>query len=338
MKYRHIGGLEVSQFSLGTWHLPLLNRKTLLNTFEVDSEKSIKMFKKAFDLGINFFDTANTYNGATSNTEEHPEISGTSERILGEFIREMDRESLVIATKVRAEMGYFPNSGGLSRKHISWQIGESLKRLQTDYADIYQVHWEDEFTPARETMGILNDLIHRGCVHYIGTSNHSSARVKEMLAMSEKMGWERFYTLQEPYNLLHRSFEEDLAELAKKNNIALLAYVPLAQGLLTGKYAAGTIPEGSRGSYIEGFGKSVESSRKKVDEFLSIAREMNAEPSQVALSWLLKMQGRLGIIIIPILGATDISHLESNVAALDIRLSDYDFQRMNSIAGKTDSK
>ena len=330
MKYRYIGGMQVSQFALGTWHLPPSSKKDEQGILYVDVEKSNRIFRKAQDLGINFYDTANTYHGTISETHLHPEHSGNAERILGDFLKGYERESYVVATKVRAEVARFPNGGGLSRKHISWQIKQSLSRLKLDFVDLYQIHWQDPNTPAAETMDILNDLVHRGIVHYLGTSNHPPESTIEMLKISRQNGWESFLSMQESYNILDREVEDQKARIAKENKMAILAYVPLAEGILTGKYLNG-IPSDSRAGYTEGFRKKIESSMTQVKRISEIASEMHITPSQLALAWLLKKQEELGVSIIPILGATDEKHLESNIEALNIRMPEDTFKQINEL-------
>jgi hypothetical protein len=331
MNYKHIGGMEVSQFAIGTWHLPPSDKRYPDGILYVDVEKTEKIFKKAMDLGINFFDTANTYHGTISETHLHPEKSGNAEIILGNYLKDYNRESFVLATKVRAEVAVFHNGGGLSRKHISWQIRESLSRLRTDYVDLYQIHWQDPYTSGRETMDILNDLVHRGLVHYIGTSNHPPSSTKEMMNVAEKRGWENFVTMQESYNLIQRDFEKEKASIAKENSLTLLAYVPLAEGILSGKYSTGIMP-GTRGSYTEGFKESVDKSKNQVNRFLEISKELDVKPTQLALAWILKMQEKLGINIIPILGATSINHLEENIQSQDVKISDSTLKDLNILA------
>ena len=331
MNYKHIGGMEVSQFAIGTWHLPPSDKRYPDGILYVDVEKTEKIFKKAMDLGINFFDTANTYHGTISETHLHPEKSGNAEIILGNYLKDYNRESFVLATKVRAEVAVFHNGGGLSRKHISWQIRESLSRLRTDYVDLYQIHWQDPYTSGRETMDILNDLVHRGLVHYIGTSNHPPSSTKEMMNVAEKRGWENFVTMQESYNLIERDFEKEKASIAKENSLTLLAYVPLAEGILSGKYSTGIMP-GTRGSYTEGFKESVDKSKNQVNRFLEISKELDVKPTQLALAWILKMQEKLGINIIPILGATSINHLEENIQSQDVKISDSTLKDLNILA------
>lgn len=331
MNYKHIGGMEVSQFAIGTWHLPPSDKRYPDGVLYVDVEKTEKIFKKAMDLGINFFDTANTYHGTISETHLHPEKSGNAEIILGNYLKDYNRESFVLATKVRAEVAVFHNGGGLSRKHISWQIRESLSRLRTDYVDLYQIHWQDPYTSGRETMDILNDLVHRGLVHYIGTSNHPPSSTKEMMNVAEKRGWENFVTMQESYNLIERDFEKEKASIAKEKSLTLLAYVPLAEGILSGKYSNGIMP-GTRGSYTEGFKESVDKSKNQVNRFLEISKELDVKPTQLALAWILKMQEKLGINIIPILGATSVNHLEENIQSQDVKISDSTLKDLNILA------
>jgi len=330
MRYTQIGGMEVSQLALGTWHLPPDKASGRDGVLNVDVEMSNRIFNKALDLGINFFDTANTYHGTISETHLHPEHSGNAESILGDFISGHERESLVIATKVRAEIARFPNGGGLSRKHISWQIRESLQRLRTDHVDLYQIHWQDKKTDPEETMDILNDIVHQGMAHYIGTSNHPPEITERMLDISRANRWEKFVSMQESYNLLDRSVEETKAGIASRNRLTLLAYVPLAEGLLTGKYMDG-IQSGTRGSYTDGFKARVAETREKVANFVQVAHDLDVEPAQLAIAWILKMQVQLGIRIVPIIGATSVRHLESNVEALDINVSDDTMKRLNNI-------
>lgn len=330
MIYRHIAGMEVSQFALGTWHLPPSRHADDQGILYVDVEKTNRVFRKALDLGINFFDTANTYHGTISETHLHPEHAGNAERILGNFLRTVERESVVVATKVRAEVARYKNGGGLSRKHISWQIKESLTRLQLDYVDLYQIHWQDPYTTPRETMDILNDLVHRGFVHYIGTSNHPPDVTDTMIQVAMENGWETFVSMQESYNLIDREFEGSKARVAKDNKMTLLAYVPLAEGILTGKYMNG-VPHYSRGEYTEGFRKRIEETSSVVSVINETARELEVTPAQLSLAWLLKKQEDLKIGIIPILGATSPDHLEENIASLDVHIPGDIYRRLNSL-------
>ncbi len=321
MKYLHLHGLEVSQLCLGTWHLPPSTKQYTDGIHRVDRQETERIVKKAVDLGISFFDTANTYHGTISETHLHPEHSGNAERILGSCLSGYERESIVVATKVRAEVAKFPNGGGLSRKHISWQIRESLKRLKTKYVDLYQIHWEDELTPPEETMGILNDIVHNGFVHYIGVSNHSAEMMTRMQEISLSRGYEQFITMQEPYNIAERKVEYDKIAVARKYRMDMLAYVPLAQGILSGKYLEG-VPTGSRASYIDGLRSDARRLEGLAARVASTAKDLQITPSQLSLAWILRMQKELGIAIVPIIGATSVRHLEENCEAVNVNLPD----------------
>ena len=325
MKYVHLHGLSVSQFCIGTWHLPASKQAYSDGILKVDRTATNKVIRKAIDLGINFFDTANTYHGTISETHLHPEHSGNAEKILGEALSGYERESLVVATKVRAEVARFPNGGGLSRKHISWQIGESLKRLKMKYIDLYQIHWQDDFTPLVETMGILDDLVHRGLVHYLGVSNHPAASMEKMLKISGEIGYEKFITMQEPYSIAERDIEKDKAVLARRHGLDILAYVPLAQGILAGRYRKG-VPDGSRASYIPELRNSAKRLSELVSRVVESSAELDMTPAQFSLAWLLRMQQELGISIVPIIGATSPSHVEENCAAIEMNIPNDTFR------------
>jgi aryl-alcohol dehydrogenase-like predicted oxidoreductase len=228
LKYVKLGhtGTKVSQFALGTWHLPGSGEHDRAGVEKVDKEVLAKVVKKAYDAGINFIDTANVYHGRMQNSD--PAHAGNSERLLGEILRGYDRDSLVLATKVRGSLASWPNGEGLSRKHILWQARESLARLQTTYIDLYQIHWPDPDTPKLETLSALNHLIHQGSVRYIGSSNHTGAENEEFMQLAKYNGLEGFATIQEVYNLIERGVEKDRLPLAKKYGFGVLAYSPIA--------------------------------------------------------------------------------------------------------------
>lgn len=328
MKYVHLHGLSVSQLCIGTWHLPASRQAYSNGILKVDRTATRNVIKKAVDLGINFFDTANTYHGTISETHLHPEHSGNAEKILGDELKGYERESLVVATKVRAEVARFPNGGGLSRKHISWQIGESLRRLRMKYVDLYQIHWQDDFTPFVETLDTLNDLVHRGQTHYVGVSNHSAASMEKMLQISEEKGFEKFITMQEPYNIARRDIENDKVAVARKHGLDILAYVPLAQGILAGKYRKG-IPAGSRASYIPELMSEAKRLSKLSSRISEEASGLDITPAQLCIAWLLRMQQELGLSIVPIIGATTSDHVEENCAAVELRIPDDTFRRLS---------
>ncbi len=328
MKYVHVRGVEVSALAYGTWHLPVSPETYPDGVHKVDVEKSTRIIKKAIDLGINFFDTANTYVGTVSDTEAHYEHSGTSERILGEVLKGYERESLVVATKVRAKMAAFPNGGGLSRKHIRWQIKESLARLNMDYADIYYIHWRDDYTPREETLSALNDLVHEGLVHYLGISNHPPQDMIDFQEIAERRNLEKFSIMQEAYNMLQREIEESKVPIARQHGMALAAYVPLAEGVLAGRYISG-IPQGSRASLERELVDFVEANKDKVKRLKEIADSKGIKLSQLALAWLMNVD--LGITVVPLIGATSVEELEEDVDAVSVSLSRDDMKRIDEI-------
>ena len=335
MKYVHIGGLEVSALAYGTWHLPVSPETYPDGVHKVDEEKSRAIIKRAIDLGINFFDTANTYVGTVSNSHANYPHSGTSERILGEVLKGYDRESVVVATKVRARMASFHNGEGLSRKHISWQIRESLKRLDMDYVDIYYIHWRDEFTPHEETLGALNDLVHRGLVHYLGISNHPAEDMIDFMRISEQKNYEKFRIMQEPYNMLERWIEGSKVPVAREYGMALAAYVPLAQGVLAGRYING-IPEGSRATLEKGMVDFIDRTRKAVESLNEISKSKGIKLSQLALAWLLNV--KLGITVVPLIGATSLQELEEDVEAANVNLTEDDMKAIEEALAKRREK
>ena len=337
MKYVHLGptGVQVSQFCLGAWHLPGSGALDETGIEKVDSEELQKIIKKAYDAGINFIDEANRYAGRMS-TADVAHV-GISEKLVGSILKDYDRESWVIATKVRGKMAPWPNGEGLSRKHIMWQIKESLRRLDLDYIDLYQLHWEDPLTPKRETLITLNNLIETGLVRYIGESNYPAAGTSEFMDLAEKKSMEGFVSMQEPYNLLERQIEkEGKMAVAKKYGLAVLAYVPLAQGVLAAKYVDGSVEKGSRASYIKEVADQYvnEETRKCVAELSGVAKAKGVSLAQLALAWMLRKQEELGVTIIPIIGITKMRYLDDNLVALDVKLDSGDMRELEDIASR----
>ncbi|MDA4114807.1 MAG: aldo/keto reductase [Thaumarchaeota archaeon] len=333
MKYVRFGptGLTVSQFCLGAWHLPGSGVMDDSGVERVDEEAFGRVVRKAYDLGINFIDGANRYHGRMSTADINH--VGNSEKLLGAILKDYERESWVVATKVRGQMAAWPNGQGLSRKHIMWQIQESLKRLDLEYVDLYQIHWEDNATPNLETLRALNNLVDRGLVHYLGVSNHSAANVVEFMETAKRLNIEGFASMQEPYNILEREVEGTTLPVAKKYGMAVMAYVPLAQGVLSGKYLAG-VEKGSRASYITQVAGQYlnKETASAVGSLLELANEKGITLPQLALAWMLHKQGELGLTIVPILGITKASHLEDNVGALDVKLSGDEMRRLQEVA------
>ncbi|MEM2217916.1 MAG: aldo/keto reductase, partial [Thermofilaceae archaeon] len=257
MKYIRLGencGLRFSLLALGTWHLPRLLEKDEAGAYKIDYEGFKGILRRAYEEGLTFIDTANRYHGGISPVPlTHV---GYAERLLGTAIKELNlnREEMVIATKVGVRMSPGPNGEGLSRKHIMWQISESLKRLQMDYIDIYYAHMFDPETPKLETLTTFNDLVRQGLIRYIGMSNIPAHQLVEYIMLSRMNKLEPVTVLQYRYNLLDRSVENDIIPVAKHFGAGLTAYSPLGEGLLTGKYVdfgskKWVLPSGSRAEY-----------------------------------------------------------------------------------------
>jgi hypothetical protein len=299
----------------------------------VDREEMAKIVKKAYDAGINFIDTANVYHGRMQDSD--PQHAGNSERLLGEILKGYDRESLVLATKVRGALASWPNGEGLSRKHILWQARESLARLQITYIDLYQIHWPDPETPKLETLSTLNHLIGQGLVRYIGASNHSAAEVEEFMQHARDNSLEGFVTLQELYNLIERGVEKDKLPLAKKYGFGVLAYSPIAQGVLSEKYLSG-VQKGTRATYAADITKVYLNTQtlEAVRELNEMARQKGISLPQFALSWMLHKQEELGITIIPLLGITRSKYLEDSLGAMDVRLSSDEIRQAEKMSWK----
>ena len=335
MKYVKLGptGTKVSQFALGTWHLPGSGEYDQWGVEKVDREEMAKIIKKALDAGINFIDTANVYHGRMQDSD--PQHAGNSERLLGEVLKGYDRESLVLATKVRGALASWPNGEGLSRKHILWQARESLARLQTNYIDLYQIHWPDPNTPKLETLRALDHLVDQGSVRYIGSSNHSAAEVEEFMQLAKDYLMEGFVTLQELYNLIERKAERDRLSLAKKYGFGMLAYSPIAQGVLSEKYLEG-IQKGTRASYASDIAKSYLNPQtlEAIRALSEMAKQKGVSLPQLALAWLLYKQGELGITIIPLLGITRLKYLDDGLGGLDVHLSPAEARQMEDISSK----
>lgn len=284
--------------------------------YMVEEEEARKVISRAWDLGINFFDTANVYS------------AGRSEEILGRVVKDYGRENLVIATKVYSDMGKGPNERGLSRKHIMWQIEESLKRLSMDFVDLYQIHRWDYDTPIEETLSALNELVKDGKVRYIGASSMWAWQFSRALSSSERKGYERFSSMQNLYNLIYREEEREMLPLCAEENIAVIPWSPTAGGLLSGKYFSdgklqttasdySRIAPGSL-SYKRYVGKA--SSDDIVKRMMEVAASKGATSAQVAIAWLLSKK----VVTSPIIGTSKVSHLEDFVNSLALNLSPED--------------
>lgn len=344
MKFKRISrnsGLKVSAISLGMWHLPRLPEKDEAGAYKIDIDEVRRVFRYAYDHGVIFIDTANRYHGGISPVPlTHV---GYAEKILGKVIRDLglDREELVVATKVRGRMSPGPNGEGLSRKHIMWQIRESLRRMQLDYVDIYYAHWYDPDTPKEETMSTFNDLVRMGLVRYIGMSNIPGYHLVEYVKIAEERGYEPIVVLQYKYNLIERDIERDIIPIAQRFGMGLAVYSPLAGGFLTGKYVdlkerKWVIPELSRATYMESFVKRyfTKENLELLIEFIEFAKSKGVTPAQLALAWTINMEKVWNVPIIPIISVSKLSQLEEAISAVDIELSSDDLKYLDELSKK----
>ncbi len=272
----------------------------------LDEEHSRPFIRRALELGINFFDTANVYS------------LGASEEIVGRALRDFaTRDEVVIASKVYMPMGPGPNERGLSRKHILSSIDASLKRLGTDYVDLYQIHRWDEETPIEETMEALNDVVRAGKARYIGASTMYAWQFAKALYTSDLHGWARFVSMQPYYNLLYREEEREMLPLCQDQKIAVIPWSPLARGLLTRKPSKEQ--DETLRAQTDAFKKKLYSDEdlKLVQRVSDLAEKRGLPMAQIALAWVLSKP----IVTAPIIGATKPHHLEDAVAALSLELS-----------------
>lgn len=307
MEYRRLGrtGLKVSTICLGTmqfgWSTNEGNAHTIMD--------------KAVELGCNFLDTADIYSRWVEGND-----GGVSEEIIGRWLRQssLRRESVVLATKVRGRMGDSPNDEGLSRQHIFQAVDASLRRLQTDYIDLYQVHWPDEETPLEETLQALDDLVRAGKVLYLGCSNYPAWLLTKSLWISDVHGWSRFDSLQPHYNLVHRAeFERELQPLCLDQGIGVIPYSPLARGFLTGKYRRDMpLPDSARAGGVQSRYMN-ERGFTAVDRLEAIGQAHGATIAQTAIAWVLANPAVTSAII----GANSVAQLEDTFAGVDIMLT-----------------
>ncbi|PSP82472.1 aryl-alcohol dehydrogenase [Halobacteriales archaeon QS_1_68_17] len=321
MEYRPLGstGTKVSQLCFGTWRF---GRPTG-GVIETGRDEAHELLDTAWEHGINFIDTANVYG-------DH---DGTSERWIGEWLADHDREDFVIASKVYFDMGDGPNDDGLGRKHVRAQIEGTLDRLGTDYLDIYYIHRWDEETPIEETLATLDDLVRDGKVHYLGASTMAAWQLTKALWKSDVNGWESFEVTQPLFHAAYRDDVADYLDVCADQGLAVCPYSPLAGGFLTGKYEREgdeiVGPEGSRADVDSRFEEYYVSRRgwHVLDAIRAVADELDATPAQVALRWLIE-QDRFETI--PIVGARTPEQIEENVGAVDISLSDDQFDRIDA--------
>jgi 1-deoxyxylulose-5-phosphate synthase len=300
MEYLRLGssGLKVSRICLGCmsfgsgfdWMIP--------------EEPSLALVRKALDLGINFFDTADVYS------------SGESEQILGRALKKFDvrREEVVIATKVFHPMGSGPNDRGLSRKHILHSIDASLERLGLDYVDLYQIHRFDLETPIEETLETLTQLVSDGKVRYIGASTMAAYQFARLLSRADQLRLARFVSMQNNYSLLYREEEREMIPLCREEGVGLIPYSPIGGGLLAGSRRTGTVRSHSvmaRDRFRRPADEAV------IDAVARVAQQRGVAPAQIAIAWLLGKPG----VTAPIVGATRVNHLEDPVKAVGMQLT-----------------
>ncbi len=330
-------GLKVSIISLGTWHLPRLPEVDEAGAYKIDVDEFRKVLKVSYDNGLIFIDSANRYHGGISPVPlTHV---GYAEKLLGQLLKEYEREEWVVATKVAGRMSPGPNGEGLSRKHVMWQIKESLRRLQMEYVDIYYMHRDDPETPKLEIMRTFTNLIERGLVRYMGASNVPAIKLVEYMEIAERYMLEPITALQYKYNLVEREVEADIIPVAKRYGLGFVAYSPLAQGILTGKYVdtktkRWKIPELSRASYMKWIVDKYfnESMFDFLLKFITFAEEKGITPAQLALAWTINMEKILEIPIIPIVSVSRLSHLEEAISASEINLSSDDLKYLDEIS------
>jgi 1-deoxyxylulose-5-phosphate synthase len=317
MQYVNLGktGLKVSRFCLGCMSFGVPDRGA--HPWSLDREASGPILRRAIELGINFFDTSNSYS------------DGTSEQITGHWLRELARrEEVVIATKVFFPMRKDPNGRGLSRKAILAEVDASLRRLGVDYIDLYQTHRWDYATPIEETLEALHDVVKSGKVRYLGASSMFAWQFVKANHVAELHGWTRFVSMQDHYNLIHREEEREMLPMCRAEGIGVLPWSPLARGRLARVWS--DAPATNRQATDE-FGKTlytaaIDSDRQVIDRIGQIAASRGVSRAQVALAWLLAKPA----VTAPIVGSTKVEQLEDAVRALSVQLSDDDVTSLES--------
>ena len=308
MNYRKMGrtGLRISSVSIGGW---------LTFGGSVGAEASSRILRRAVDGGVNFIDLADVYS------------AGAAEQVAGAAIQGLDRSSLVLSSKVFGRMGDGPNQRGLSRKHIIESCEASLRRIGTDYLDLYFCHRSDPETPLEETVRAMDDLVHQGKVHYWGTSVWAADLLDGAHDLCDRRGFYPPLVEQPQYSLLERGIEASVLPAARRLGMGLVVWSPLAGGLLTGKYDDG-LPPGSRGAETEWLKDKLEGDvRPRLRAFSALAREAGITPAQLALAWILRNDAITSVIT----GATSTAQVESNLQAAEVALDDEVAQRIEAL-------
>ena len=314
MQYTCLGntGLKVSRLCLGM----MTYGSKQWRPWVLDEEESLPFIREALEVGINFFDTADMYS------------LGRSEEILGQAMKEFGpgRDRVVIATKVFNEMNSDPNGRGLSRKHIMHSIDESLKRLKTDYVDLYQIHRFDYQTPIEETLSALHDVVKAGKALYIGASAMYAWQFMKMLGTSDRLGLTRFVSMQNCYNLLYREEEREMLPLCREEGIGVIPFSPLARGFIAGNRNREKSGDTLR-AQSDNLSRSyffTEQDFALVDRITEVAERLGTSNARLAMAWVLQQPG----ITSPIIGATKPHHISDAVAALELKLDESDLQSL----------
>lgn len=312
MKYRRLGqsGLKVSEISLGSW---------LTYGKSVEDDTATKTIQRAYELGINSFDSANVYE------------RGQGEIVMAKALKVFPRESYIITTKAFWPMGDGPNDRGLSRKHVFEQLHASLKRMDLDYVDIFYCHRYDPEAPVAETLRTIDDMIRQGKVLYAGVSQWTAAQIEEAVAIADRYLLDRIVVNQPVYNMINRYIEPEIIPVSEKYGIGQIVFSPLAQGVLTGKYRGGQIPEGTRAANPE-INQSFQSLLSsdvmaKVDALEDLATELGITFVEMALAWVL----RQGNVASALVGASRPEQIEANSKAVDVVLSQETLDRIETI-------
>ncbi len=307
-------GLEVSRLCLGCMSYGVSSAGT--HAWTLDEETSRPFIRRALEAGINFFDTANVYS------------AGTSEEIVGRALKDFARrDEVVIATKVHGRMRPGPNGAGLSRKAILGEIDHSLRRLGTDYVDLYQIHRWDGDTPIEETMEALHDVVRAGKALHIGASSMYAWQFAKALHVAERHGWTRFSSMQNYVNLLYREEEREMLPLCRAEGIGVIPWSPMARGRLTRDWDERTARLDTDEFGRTLYAKTADADRRIVDEVAAIARARGLSRAQVALAWVLGKPE----VTAPIIGATKPHHLDDAIAALDVKLTDEEVRSLESL-------
>jgi aryl-alcohol dehydrogenase (NADP+) len=307
MDYVSLGrsGLKVSRICLGV----MTYGDPAWRAWILSEEQGRPFIRRALERGINFFDTADMYS------------RGTSEEVLGRAIRDFARrDHVVIATKAFYPMSEDPNDRGLSRKHLMSSIDGSLRRLGTDYVDLYQIHRYDPETPIEETLCALDDIVRAGKARYIGASSMAAWQFARALYLADRHGWTRFVSMQDHYNLVYREEEREMLPLCRDEGIGVIPWSPLARGFLAGNRRAADKGDTARAK-TDDFAHRLyymDSDFRIVERVVSLAGRRGVQPAQIALAWLLRQPG----VTAPIVGASKIEHLDQAIDALEISLTD----------------